>query len=257
VIHDSLEYPKPSATFDAEKRNTLRIEVQPDATAASRRAAAWIAELAQQAIERRGRFVLAISGGGTPREMLGFLATEAIDWRRVELLQVDERVAPWGSPDRNLTQLRDILLTRIPLPAEQFHAMLVEEGDLAAAAERYGQLLARLGGSPLRLDLVHLGLGADGHTASLVPGSTALDVTREDVALTAAYQGRRRMTLTLPAINRARHILWLITGEDKAATVERLVQADPSLVASRIDREPALLLADRAAAGCLESQQIA
>jgi len=232
----------------------LKIEVHADAAAVSRRAAAWIAEVAKQAIERRDRFVLALSGGNTPRQMLRILAAEAIDWHKVHLAQVDERVAPMGSPDRNLTHLRDTLLARVPLPAGQVHPMPVEDADLAAAAERYGQLLVRLAGSPPLLDLVQLGLGADGHTASLVPGDAALEVSRADVAVTATYHGRRRMTLTFPIINRARRILWLVTGEDKAEAVARLAQGDPSLPASRISREPALLLADRAAAARLASQ---
>lgn len=225
----------------------MRIELQADAAAACFRAAAWIAELAQQAIERRGRFVLAVSGGSTPRQMLGFLAAETIDWSKVELLQVDERIAPSGSPARNLSQLRELLLARIPLPAVQFHPMPVTASDLAAAAEAYGRRLESLAGSPPRLDLVQLGLGADGHTASLVPGSAALDVSDSDVALTAAYQGWRRMTLTVPALNRAHHVLWLITGADKAPALARLVEGDPALVASRIERASALLVADRSA----------
>jgi 6-phosphogluconolactonase len=237
------------AIFDGVLRTVLKIEVLADAAKASQRAAAWIAELAEQTISLRGHFVLGISGGSTPRQMLGMLAAEVIDWRKVDLVQVDERIAPLGSPDRNLTQLRDLLLARIPLPAEQFHAMPVDASDLAAAAERYVQLLARLAGTPPRLDLVQLGLGADGHTASLVPGSAAIDVRDTDVTLTPAYQGWRRMTLTVAAINRARHILWLITGEEKASALKGVIEGDPLLVASSIDRDPALILADRAAGG--------
>ncbi|MBS1191926.1 MAG: 6-phosphogluconolactonase [Rhodocyclaceae bacterium] len=235
------------------ERSALKIEVHADAAAASRRAAAWIAEAAVQAIEQRNRFVLALSGGSTPRQMLRILAAEAIDWRKVHLIQVDERVAPLGSPERNLTQLRDALLVHIPLPEGQIEPMPVENTDLAAAAKRYGRLLVRLAGSPALLDLVQLGLGADGHTASLVPGDAALEVSRADVAVTAPYNGWRRMTLTLPIINRARRILWLVTGADKAEAVARLVQGDPSLLASRISRESALLLVDRAAVALLAS----
>jgi 6-phosphogluconolactonase len=236
------------ATAGDAKIAPLKIEVHADAAAVSRRAAAWIAEAASEAISQRDRFALALSGGNTPRQMLRLLATEIIDWRKVHAVQVDERVVPIDSPDRNLMHLRDTLLARVPLPAAQVHPMPVDDADLAAAAERYGRLLARLAGSPPILDLVQLGLGADGHTASLVPGDAALDVIRADVAVTAAYKGQRRMTLTFPIINRARRILWLVTGEDKAEALARLVQGDPSLPASRVSREPALLLADRAAA---------
>jgi 6-phosphogluconolactonase len=225
----------------------LQIEVHADAAAASRRAAAWIADAATRAIEERGRFVVALSGGNTPQQMLCLLAAAPIDWRHVHVVQVDERVAPMGSPDRNLTQLREALLARVAIPAAQVYPMPVEDPDLAAAADGYGQLLGRLAGLPPQLDVVQLGLGADGHTASLVPGDAALDVTAADVAVTAQYNGWHRMTLTFPIINRAQRILWLVTGADKAEAVARLVRGDRALPASRINREAALLLADHAA----------
>ena len=226
----------------------LRTEVHADPEAVARRAAAWIAETTRQAIEQRDRCVLALSGGTTPLPMLRVLATTPIDWRKVDVIQVDERVAPGASPDRNLAQLRAALLARIPLPESQIHPMPVEETDLGWAAQGYGRLLVSLAGAPPRLDIVVLGLGADGHTASLVPGDAALDIRDADVAVTAPYQGRRRMTLTFPVINRARHILWLVTGADKAEMLARLVQGDTALPASRVRRASALLLADRAAA---------
>jgi 6-phosphogluconolactonase len=229
----------------------LRTEVHADPEAVARRAAAWITGMARQAIGQRDRCVLALSGGTTPLPMLRVLATTAIDWRKVEVVQVDERVAPGASPDRNLAQLRAALLARIPLPESQIHSMPVEETDLGWAAQDYGRLLVSLAGAPPRLDLVVLGLGADGHTASLVPGDAALDIRDADVAVTALYKGRRRMTLTFPVINRARHILWLVTGADKAEMLARLIQGDPALPASRVRRASALLLADRAAAAHL------
>ena len=229
----------------------LQTEIHTDAEAVARRAAVWIAEIVRQAIQQRGGCVLALSGGNTPLPTLRALVTASIDWRRVQVLQVDERVAPIDSPDRNFAQLRDALFARIPLPAAQIHAMPVEDVDLVAAAERYGRLMTSLAGAPPRLDLVQLGLGADGHTASLVPGDAALDMGDADVAVTEIYRGRRRMTLTFPAINRARHILWVVTGADKAGMLARLVEGDLSLPASRVARAPALLLADRAAAARL------
>ncbi len=229
----------------------LQTEVHTDPAAVARRAAAWIAETTRQAIGQRDCCVLALSGGTTPLSMLRILATTPIDWRKVEVVQVDERVAPSASPDRNLAQLQAALLAHIPLPAAQIHAMPVEDVDLVAAAERYGRLLTSLAGTPPRLDLVVLGLGADGHTASLVPGDAALDIRDADVVVTALYKGRRRMTLTFPVINRARHILWLVTGADKAEMLARLIQGDPALPASRVRRTSALLLADRAAAARL------
>ncbi len=224
------------------------MEVHGDAAAVARRAATWIAQVAGDALARRDRFVLALSGGRTPLPMLHCLADQALDWRRIQVVQVDERVAPSHSPDRNLTQLQAALVGRVPLPAAQLHPMPVEDADLAAAARRYARLLASLAGAPPLLDLVQLGLGADGHTASLVPGDVALAISDADVAVTAIYQGRRRMTLTLPIINRARHILWLVTGADKADVLARLLRGDPALPASGVGRRQALLLADRAAA---------
>jgi 6-phosphogluconolactonase len=225
----------------------LPMEVHADASAVAGRAATWIAEVARQAIEERGRFVVALSGGKTPQQMLHQLATEAIDWQKVHVVQVDERVAPFGSPDRNLTQLREALLARVSIPASQVYPMPVEAADLATAAEGYGQLLARLAGSPPVLDLVQLGLGADGHTASLVPGDAAVEVGDADVAATTIYTGWRRMTLTFPIINRARQILWLVTGAGKSAVVARLVLGDDSLLASRVRRALALVMVDQAA----------
>jgi 6-phosphogluconolactonase len=150
----------------------------------------------------RGRFALAVSGGHTPWIMLRALASEDVPWVSVHVFQVDERVAPDGHPDRNLTHLRESLLQHAPLRPEQVHAMPVESSDLGAAALQYEQVLRDFAGSPPVLDLVHLGLGPDGHTASLVPGDPVLEVTGSDVALTGIYQGRHRMTLTYPVLNR-------------------------------------------------------
>lgn len=132
--------------------------------------------------------------------------------------------------------------------------MAVESPDLKAAAMQYGEVLRQVSGSPPVLDLVHLGLGPDGHTASLVPGDAALSITDADVAVTGVYQGRRRMTLTYPAINRARRILWVVTGSEKTEMLQRLSEGDTSIPAGRVSREPALVLADRAAAGKLTAE---
>jgi len=176
-------------------------------------------------------------------------------WADVHVVQVDERVAPAGDPDRNLTHLRESLLARCPLPPEQVHAMPVEAADLEAASERYALMLRQIAGSPAVLDLAHLGLGADGHTASLVPGDPVLDVTDADVAITGPYQGRRRMTLTFPIINRSLRVLWLVTGGEKAGMLARLRDGDPSIPASRVRQDRALILADRAAAGRLGTNE--
>jgi 6-phosphogluconolactonase len=227
----------------------MRVETLADGEAVARRAAALIADAARAAIAQRGRFTLALSGGSTPRRMLELLAGEELPWSRVELFQVDERVAPPGHPDRNLTQLGAGLLARVPLPAAQVHALPVEAADLAAAAARYGAELQRVAGSPAVLDLVHLGLGADGHTASLVPGDPALEVTGADVAVAGPYQGRRRLTLTYPALDRARCVLWVVSGADKAPALARLRRGDRSIPAGRVRSGRAVVLADAAAAG--------
>ena len=180
--------------------------------------------------------------------MLRELADEDVPWEQVHLVQVDERVAPAGHAESNLTHLLESLRLA-PLRPEQVHAMPVEAPDLEAAAGRYAATLAEIAGSPPVLDLVHLGLGPDGHTASLVPDDPVLDVVDRDVALSGVYQERRRMTLTYPMLNRSRHILWLVTGADKVAMLPRLQDADPEVPAGRVGRDQALVLADRSAMG--------
>jgi 6-phosphogluconolactonase len=226
----------------------MNTNVLADAQAVARKAATIIAEQARAAVDARGRFVVAVSGGHTPWLMLRALADEKVPWDHVHIAQVDERLAPAGHPDRNLTHLRESLLGRVPLRPEQIHAMPVEAPDLEKAARSYARILEEIAGSPSVLDLVHLGLGPDGHTASLVPGDPVLDVTDTDVALTGIYQGRRRMTLTYPILNRSRQILWLVTGAEKVDSFVRLRNADPSIPAGRVRQDHAVILADRAAA---------
>lgn len=223
----------------------MDIEILPDADATARRAAAVVAEEARKAVTARGRFVFAVSGGTTPWQMLRHLSAEDVPWSGVHIAQVDERVAPDGHADRNLTHLRESLLAHAPIRPEQILAMPVTDSDLTAGALRYVRTLEAVAGSPLVLDLVHLGLGPDGHTASLVPNDPVLDVADRDVAVTGEYQGRRRMTLTYPALNRARLVLWLVTGAGKADMLVRLRAADPSIPAGRVHQQNARVLADR------------
>ena len=229
----------------------MNIEVFADEESTARAAAKAIAEEARSAVAARGRFVVAVSGGRTPWIMLRALADEELPWDRIHVVQVDERVAPLGDKDRNLTHLRESLLDHSPIPPGQIHAMPVEWSDLDAAAKEYAAILSKIAGLPPTLDLVHLGLGPDGHTASLVPGDPVLNVTAVDVAVTGVYQGRRRMTLTYPVINRARRILWLATGSEKADALHRLRQGDPTIPAGRIGRLQAMIFADHAASGDL------
>lgn len=226
----------------------MKIDVLPDADSVAREAAAIIAREARAGVAARGRFIMAVSGGRTPWMMLRALSEQDMPWNKVHVVQVDERVAPAGHTDRNLTHLHESLLKHAPLSVNRIHAMPVEASDLEAAAAQYATTLNTIACSPSVLDLVHLGLGPDGHTASLVPGDPVLKVTDADVAVTGIYQGRRRMTLTYPILNRARCILWLVTGSEKAGMLARLRDGDRSIPAGRIYQAQALVLADRAAA---------
>jgi len=226
----------------------MKIEILPDAEHVAVRAARWLAAAARAAVDARGRFTLAVSGSRTPGPMLRALADEDVPWSSVHLFQVDERVAPAGDPDRNFVLLHENLVARVPLRPENVHAMPVEEEDLDAAAARYAHALVAAAGSPAVLDVVQLGIGADGHTASLVPGDPVIEEVERDVAITALYQGRRRMTLTFPALDRARAALWVVAGPEKAPAVARLVAGDRSIAAGRVRGDRAVLLADAAAA---------
>src|ERR1035437_1677571 len=209
----------------------MKLEVFEDAEAVARAAAATIAADARAAVAARGRFIMAVSGGHTPWIMLRALANEEVPWKDVHVFQVDERIAPAGDPDRNLTHLRASLLEHAPLPPQQIYAMPVELPDLEAAAKQYAQTLEQVAGSPPVLDLAHLGMGPDGHTASLVPGDPVLAVTDADVGLTGVYMGRRRMTLTYPVLNRSLRILWLmsgLTGTVTSATLRIFPTSSPS-----------------------------
>ena len=227
----------------------MNIEVLSNPESVADRAASILAEKAREAIAVRGKFVLAVSGGHTPWLMLRALAEEKIPWPAVHIVQVDERVAPTGHPDRNLTHLRETLLEHAPLDPEHIHAMPVETPDLQAGAASYARKLVEIAGSPAVLDVAHLGLGPDGHTASLVPGDPVLNITKEDVAITGIYQDRQRMTLTYPMINRSRQILWMVTGREKAQMLKRLNDGDETIPAGRIRRDGALILADKVLAG--------
>jgi 6-phosphogluconolactonase len=226
----------------------MKIEVFDNADLVAQKAASFIAGEARKFVALRGRFIIAVSGGKTPWKMLRALADEDVPWKGIQIVQVDERLAPEGDPDRNLTHVHESLIGHTPMLPERIHAMKVEEKDPEAAAAGYAHTIRQLTGSPVIIDLVHLGLGTDGHTASLIPGDAVLDVIDKDVALTGIYQGRQRLTLTYPIINRARKILWLITGREKNEMLQRLLQKDLSIPAGRISQEHAFVLADKEAA---------
>jgi 6-phosphogluconolactonase len=215
---------------------TTRSNSDPDPDAVARAGAAFVAACARDAVAASGHFHFAVSGGHTPWAMFAELASQAVPWDTVVIYQVDERVAPPDDPDRNLTHLHAALASA---PA-QVRAMPVNETDLAAAADAYAAML------PEQVDLVHLGLGPDGHSASLVPGDPVLSVTDRLVALTQPYQGHVGMTLTYPALARASQILWLVTGADKKDALARLLAGDTTIPAGRVEAAASLVMADRA-----------
>jgi 6-phosphogluconolactonase len=227
----------------------MRHEIFADDDAVAVAAARVIATEAREAVATRGRFLMAVSGGKTPWAMLRHLSTEDLPWAQVHVFQVDERLAPDGDPDRNLTHLHASLLGGAPIPADNIHGMPVTAADAEQGARDYERTLRDWCGAPPVLDLAHLGLGADGHTASLVPDDPVLGCHDRDVTLTGVYQGRRRMTLTFPMLDRSRRILWLATGAAKVPMVERLMRADATIPAGRVAQAHALLLTDTAAAG--------
>jgi 6-phosphogluconolactonase len=231
----------------------VKIDVYPDEDTVAEQAARFIAAEANAVVAKRGGFVMAVSGGRTPWLMLWALARETVPWNAVHVVQVDERVAPAGHADRNLTHIQESLLDHVPLPANHMHAMPVNAADLDNAAKSYAATLEAIAESPAVLDLVHLGLGPDGHTASLVPGDPVLDATDRDVAVSGLYQGRRRMTLTYPLLSRARRIVWVVTGEEKAPMLVRVRDRDPAIPAGRVRQDQAIVFADCAAAARLRS----
>lgn len=208
-----------------------------DARTLASRSARWIAERARRVTSERGHCSFAVSGGTTPWEMFAELVDEDVPWDSLTIYQVDERVAPDGDPDRNLTHLRGSLGTR----RVEVVAMPVTADDLDEAASSYAALL------PEMIDLVHLGLGPDGHTASLVPGDPVLEVRDSLVGVTQPYQGHRRMTLTYPALARADQLVWLVSGHEKRGPLRQLLAGDTSIPAGRVEARASVVFADEAA----------
>jgi 6-phosphogluconolactonase len=225
----------------------MTVTVLADAESVARHAADLIAREARAAVNARGRFTVAFSGGRTPGMMLDALILMKVPWEQVHVFQVDERIVRAGHADRNLVRMQ-ARLELVRLDPMRIHPMPVDPADLDFAVERYTRTLEEICGRPPVLDLVHLGMGADGHTASLFRDDPALGVTDADVAVTGPYQGRRRMTLTYPVLNRARRVLWVITGEDKRSALASLERGDPAIPAGRVRQDRAVILVDRAAA---------
>ena len=224
----------------------MRLIRATDADEAAALAAGELATVCRRAVAERGQALVAVSGGETPWRMLQALRLLPLPWTQVHVAQVDERVAPRGDPRRNLSRLERLLVADGPLPPANLLAMPVEDADLPRAAADYQRRLAALAGTPPVLDLVQLGLGTDGHTASLVPGDAVLEITDRDVAVTGDYQGLRRMTLTYAAIDRARSRLWLVTGAAKTARLRELMSGESADRAPgvRVHRADSTLVAD-------------
>ncbi len=219
----------------------IDLEVPGDDRAAARRAAELIAEAGAAAVAERGIYGFAMSGGRSPWAMLAMLDDdERMPWEETELFQVDERIASPGSQDRNLTH---IILALSMGHQPSLRPMPVTHRDLDEAAREYESSL------PERLDLIHLGLGPDGHTASLVPGDAVLEVRDRGVAVTASsYQDHRRMTITYPTIEAGRRVLFLVTGAEKQEALQKLLAGDESIPAGRVKNGSIVVVADEAAA---------
>lgn len=226
----------------------MEIRTFQSANEVAKEAANYIADRIRESLTKKGFFTMAISGGRTPWEMIKELANEDLEWEKVFLFQVDERMAPDGHPDRNLTQLfNSIQGTKLMTRLNIFPMHVIAE-DLDQACQEYADSIQRITETG-KLDLIHLGIGTDGHTASLIPGDEVLEVQDKSIALTShPYQGRNRMTLTYPLINEAEKILWVVTGEEKAEMLERLLQKDPSIPAGKINQTHAILLTEESAA---------
>ena len=233
----------------------MKLEVFDDADSVAQAAAATIAADARAAVAARGRFALAVSGGHTPWIMLRALANEDVPWAGVHIYQVDERVAPDGRSGS-----KSHALARKPAAACSASARSTSTPCLwslpiwSPPPAQYAVALRQITGSPPVLDLVHLGLGPDGHTASLVPGDPVLKITDADVAVTGVYQGRRRMTLTYPALNRARRVLWVVTGGEKVEMLRRLLDGDESIPAGRVSPRTGARAGGSRGSGALNSR---
>jgi 6-phosphogluconolactonase len=210
-------------------------------------AAEFIAARLAQAISARGSTMLALSGGETPWGMFERLAAQPVHWNGVHLFQVDERIVPRDHQARNLKRLLASPLARC-VPSANLHAMPVELDDAEEAASQYAIDLIACAGNPPLLDVVHLGLGADGHTASLVAGDPVLEESCRWVGVSRRYENYRRLTLTLPTLSLARCVVWFVLGAARREAMSRLLAGDLTVPASRVRRDQAICFSDRAAA---------
>jgi 6-phosphogluconolactonase len=217
------------------------IEVGADLEAVARRAAEWIADLAH---ESEGRFAIALSGGSTPRRLYRLLAEppfrDRLPWPRIHWFWGDERFVPWDHRDSNYGMVRAALLAHAPVPPQNVHG-IATTGDPDAAARAYERVLKSYYGGdrldPARplFDIQLLGLGADGHTASLIPGTSVLDEHERWVAAVTSGRPEARITLTYPALESSRHTAFLVAGADKREALARVLQGDRTLPAGRLE----------------------
>ena len=226
----------------------MELRVFETADAAAEAAARWLASALQTAARARGEATLALSGGRTPWRMLEAVGPNDLPWSQLRVFQVDERAVPVEDERRNGRRIRECLIGAARLAPDRFHAMAAEHPSLEQAAADYSQTLSTYLGSPPVLDVVQLGLGADAHTASLVPGDALLNVTDRMVGVCGEYQGTQRLSLTFPVLNAARARLWLVTGADKVTALAALLAGDESLPCGRVRRDGAIIFADAAAA---------
>ena len=244
----------PSRWLEQSKCNQkgiVEIKIFSSADEVAQLSARYIEELIQETLSKKDFFTMALSGGRTPWEMLKYLAKADLPWHHIHLFQVDERMAPDGHADRNLTQLFKAIEGSPLVTQLHIYPMPVTREDEQHAAKEYATTLQEITGNGM-LDLVHLGLGNDGHTASLVPGDSICLERNKDIAWTQApYQGRFRMSMTYPLLNRSKKILWVVTGLEKSSMVQKLLSQDPSIPAGSIAQESALLIADQEAASLI------
>jgi 6-phosphogluconolactonase len=226
----------------------VRLVVAPTPEEAAALAARHMAGAIRQAIAARGVATIALSGGSSPRPLFAGLARQPLPWQSIHVFQVDERVAPRGDAERNLTSIEAALCGHGPLPRAHLHAMPVDLPDLEEAAAACERELEAFAGRPAALDVVHLGLGTDGHMASLFPGDPALGIQDRNVAVVGPHAGYRRLTLTLPVLNAARNVVWFVTGAAKRAVLTSLAAGGATFPAGRVDAARACAFADEAAA---------
>jgi 6-phosphogluconolactonase len=205
-------------------------------------AARDIAAMLRAAADNRGTANVAFSGGSNAQPMLEALAAEDVPWARAHVYQVDERVAPDAHPDRNAVILQSALLDKVAIPESNVHLMPVAEPDLEGAAPAYGASLPRF-------DVLHMGIGEDGHTASWPPGDPVIDVRHQRVAIVGPFNGRLRMTITPAVVDTAHDIVFLVTGASKRPALERMLAGDPTIPATHVPGERTVVHADRDAYG--------